>query len=155
MAKNAIAAVIVLLVANSCVVFSFFLSEWITTDIGGTVEIGIWETCIANGHQYIQRCSQTDPPFSWRVAIACMATGVMFSSFAIVAYICSLVSSPLIYFGKWFNMASLASMSMASILIPLGFKMEPINGEPFQLPSSYNVMYQLDRHPLNLISFSL
>lgn len=144
MDKHVVISILLFICVDSSVIFAFFLPEWIITDVGGEVRIGLWQTCIQNRSKGT-KCFITNVPFEWKMAIAFIASGCTFATLTVVALMIALKMEQFLSYGRWLGMFALACLCIAAVFIPMGFHMDPIKGEPFQLPSSYYV-----RHPLVL-----
>lgn len=137
MNKHIIVSIILFLVADFLVIWCFFMPEWIISEAGGLVQIGLWQTCIVT--RKVSKCFISSVPTEWLFAIALIIVGCFFATLTIVVLIGALKAHYLFAVGRWLGMATLAFFSLAAIIIPMGFHMDPIRGEAFQLPSSFQV----------------
>lgn len=137
MDKHIFISIFLFFLVDFTVMFALFLPEWIISNVGGEVQIGLWQTCIIT--KKIAHCYASSVPTEWVLATFFIICGCFFATLAVVTFIGSLKSHGLVQYGRWLGLATLASYCMASILIPIGFTMDAIKGEPFQLPSSFYV----------------
>lgn len=122
------------------VISSLFLPEWIVSNVGGKIQIGLWKSCIFNRKSSTPKCLSFNPPFSWKLSIVFIIFGCIFCSVAVGMFIRAWKNPVYINHGRWMGIFTLLCFSIASLLIPIGFSMEQIQGELFQLPSSFNVI---------------
>ena len=132
-------SIIIFLLVDISVIYSFFLSDWVVTNIGGEVEIGLWQTCLII--KKVPRCFVSTIPNEWILAIIFIFVGCLCATLTAITLIASLKNRPLIFYARWFGLGTLICYCLASIFIPMGFTMNAINGEPFQLPASYTVIF--------------
>ena len=141
MDKHIVCSILLFLLSDFTSMFAIFLPEWIVSNVGGEVQIGLWQTCIIT--KKVSRCFVSSVPVEWLCAIFFIIAGCAFATFAVVAFVGSLKAHGLVHYGRWLGLACLASYCMASICIPMGFSMDAIRGEPFQLPSSFYVRFNV------------
>ncbi len=139
MSKHIVVSIILFLVIEFLVIFAFFMPEWIISEAGGLVQIGLWQTCITQ--RRVSRCFISSAPTEWLFAIGLIIVGCLFATLTIVVLIGALKAHYLCAVGRWLGVATLAFFSLAAIIIPMGFYMDPIRGEAFQLPSSFSVCF--------------
>lgn len=141
MSKHLIVSIILFLVVDFLVIFSFFMPEWIISEVsGGVVQIGLWQTCITTRNK-VSRCFISSAPTEWIIAIGLIIVGCLNATLTIVVLIGALKARYLFAVGRWLGVVTLAFFSLAAIIIPMGFGMEQIRGEAFQLPSSFSVCW--------------
>lgn len=137
MNKHIVVSIALFIIVIFMVIFAFFMPEWIISDAGGQVQIGLWQTCIIT--RKVPKCFISSAPTEWLLAIGFIIVGCFFATLTVVVLIGALKTHYLFAIGRWLGLATLAFFSIAAVLIPMGFYMEPIRGEPFQLPSSFSV----------------
>nr|XP_027203823.1 uncharacterized protein LOC113797611 [Dermatophagoides pteronyssinus] len=89
------------------IVFSvLFLPEWIVSNVGGDVQIGLWKTCIIN-RKRIHKCFSFSPPLPWKLAIIFIIIGCFFDTLAIISFIKSFRNPLFRRYGRWFGLFTL------------------------------------------------
>ena len=139
MVKNIIICAILFLLVDFTVMFAFFQPEWFITNIGGHVQIGLWQTCITTTRNVTRCFIFSSFSTEWVCAIVFILIGSVFATITAVTFLAAFKIRTLAHCGRWFGLATLVFYCLASICIPMGFTMEAIQGEPFQLPTSYQV----------------
>ena len=131
-------SIIFFTIVDFIVLFALFLPEWIVSHVGGDVQIGLWKICILN-QKRIPKCFSFSQPLPWKLAIIFIIIGCFFNTLAIIVFIKSFKNPLFRRHGRWLGLFTLFFFSLASLFIPIGFSVEQIKGELFQLPSSFYV----------------
>ncbi|XP_046910312.1 modulator of smoothened protein [Dermatophagoides farinae] len=129
-------SIIFFTIVDFIVLFALFLPEWIVSHVGGDVQIGLWKICILN-QKRIPKCFSFSQPLPWKLAIIFIIIGCFFNTLAIIVFIKSFKNPLFRRHGRWLGLFTLFFFSLASLFIPIGFSVEQIKGELFQLPSSF------------------
>lgn len=120
------------------VLVTYFLPNWVISNVGGEIQIGLWQSCVVSRRR-TSTCYYTVVPNEWRYAIRFIYTGCAFATLAVICFGFSVKVRQLANYGRWLGLLSLAFFCLASVAIPMGFNMEQIKGEHFQLPNSFYV----------------
>ncbi|KAI7687068.1 hypothetical protein SSS_05610 [Sarcoptes scabiei] len=122
--------------ADLLVLIAAFLPDWIVYHIGGTVRIGLWRSCVSNQKQ-LQNCFRFEPALVWKIAIVLLLVGLLLNSSALLLFCIALNKPRMQIYARWLGLLTILSYSVTSILIPIGYSMEQIQGEFFQLPAYF------------------
>ncbi|ROT73337.1 putative uncharacterized protein C16orf52-like A [Penaeus vannamei] len=101
------------LAADIFAVVSLAMPDWIVSDIGGDTRLGLLWTC-----ETLYNRSQV-----------CYAPSLGGACLYIMAY------------ARWVGFTAMVLFCLAAVVFPMGFYVEEIGGEPYQLPNSFQVGY--------------
>ena len=138
MDKHIIISIVLFAVVDITVLVTFFLPSWVISNVGGQIQIGLWRTCVVS-RKKVSTCFHTSVPSEWKYAIRFIFAGCAFATLSVISFVISLKIRRIIIYGRWLGLLSLAFFCLASVAIPMGFNMEQIKGEHFQLPNSFYV----------------
>ena len=127
------------LAADIFAVTSLAMPQWIVSDIGGSTKIGLLKTCLTvYGRQSI--CFAPDPVRGeWLLTFVCIMLGVLCISVTVIFLILSYWQFWAVKFARWMGFLAMTLLCLAAIIFPIGFDMDQIGGEAYQLPNNFRV----------------
>ncbi|XP_015906444.1 uncharacterized protein C16orf52 homolog A [Parasteatoda tepidariorum] len=124
--------------ANLFAVISLILPDWIVSDVGGNTRLGLLRNCMTI-YGRDQVCFTPSLRSEWTLALACIVLGC----FAVFITVLLLISSHWhdqgVPYARWIGFCAMGLFCAAAVIFPVGFTMEEIGGEAYQLPSSHQV----------------
>ncbi|XP_055341765.1 uncharacterized protein C16orf52 homolog B-like [Paramacrobiotus metropolitanus] len=118
---------------------SLILPDWIVSDIGGgRTRIGLLETCfIIYGRD--PTCEASVLPTEWTFSLILLVLGILTSTITSVLFVISQWRSSVTNAARWIGFVGMIFFCLVAVTFPLGFSMDAIGGDPFQLPNSFQV----------------
>ncbi|XP_076339252.1 uncharacterized protein C16orf52 homolog A-like isoform X2 [Tachypleus tridentatus] len=117
--------------ADIFAVVSLILPDWIVTEVGGDTRIGLVQTCMTI-YGRSQLCFSPNLQPEWMLTLICIIIGALCVTATIGLLFMSRWNMHVIHYARWVGFS-------ATVIFPLGFTMEEIGGEPYQLPSHHHV----------------
>ncbi|XP_064459814.1 uncharacterized protein C16orf52 homolog B-like [Ornithodoros turicata] len=124
--------------ANVFAIISLVLPDWIVSDVGGSLRLGLLQTCVSGG----SRRTACFPPRlqpEWLLTLVCILVGCICVTAATVLLALSRWSVRVLPYARWMGFSAMLLFCLAAVIFPIGFTMDEIGGEPYQLPSSHQV----------------
>ncbi|KOB76364.1 Uncharacterized protein OBRU01_05918 [Operophtera brumata] len=106
--------------ADVFAIVSLAMPDWIITDVGGDTRLGLMWSCITL-YNRPQVCFTPDLQPEWLLALTCIFIG------------CICITTTVIL------LASMVVFCLAAVIFPMGFHVDEIGGQPYQLPNSHQV----------------
>lgn len=130
------------LAADIFALVSLAMPDWIVSYVGGETRLGLMWTCETLSNRK-QVCYSPSLGGAWLVTLSCVLLGTFCVTATIVLLILSQchVSHYIITYARWVGFTAMVMYCLAAVVFPLGFHIEEIGGEPYQLPNSYQVGY--------------
>ncbi|GAV03051.1 hypothetical protein RvY_13533 [Ramazzottius varieornatus] len=127
------------ILADIFAVASLILPDWIISDIGGgKTRIGLLETCFTiYGRE--STCEASVLPAEWTFSLILLVLGILTSTITSMLFVTSQWKPGLTNVARWIGFAGMIFFCLVAVTFPLGFSMEAIGGDPFQLPNSFQV----------------
>lgn len=132
--------------ANVFAIVSLVLPDWIVSDVGGSLRLGLLQTCVSGGpsgvkEEYHMRPACYPPRLQpeWLLTLVCILLGCICVTAATVLLALSRWSVRVLPYARWMGFSAMLLFCLAAVIFPIGFTMDEIGGEPYQLPSSHQV----------------
>lgn len=124
--------------ADLFAVVSLILPDWIVSDVGGNTRLGLLRNCMTiYGREQV--CFAPSLRTEWTLALTCIIFGVLSVLLTIMFLIFSQWYENVVSYARWIGFLAMGLFCTAAVIFPMGFIMEEIGGEPYQLPSSHQV----------------
>ncbi|OQV15369.1 putative Uncharacterized protein C16orf52-like protein B [Hypsibius exemplaris] len=131
-------ATIFFIVADVFAISSLILPDWIVSDSGGRTRIGLLETCFTiYGRE--GTCVASTIPTEWTLSLVLLVFGIATLTITAVLFVVSQWKAALTNPARWTGFVAMIFFCLVAVTFPLGFSMDTIGGDPFQLPSSFQV----------------
>lgn len=129
------------LTADVFAVASLAMPRWIVSDIGGRTYIGLLQSCleIYSGQQSEMCFTPVPQRTEWLLTFACIILGILSVTSTIGLLILSHWKYRVMKHARWLGFVAIILFCLAAVIFPIGFNMEQIGGEPYQLPNNYQV----------------
>ena len=138
MDKLTVISAVLFLTADILAIISLILPDWIVSEVGGDTRFGLLRSCVSiygrNTYCFAARL-QTE----WTMTLLCIIMGCVCVTTTVVLFIISKWNPSVISYGRWFGFAAMVLFCLAAVIFPMGFTVESIGGQPYQLPSSHQV----------------
>lgn len=126
------------LTADMFAVASLILPDWIVSDVGGDTRLGLIQTCMTI-YGRTQLCYAPNLQPEWMLTLICIIIGCLCVTITIVLLVISQWNMYVVSYARWVGFSAMVLFCLAAVIFPMGFTMEEIGGEPYQLPSSHQV----------------
>ncbi|ESO84077.1 hypothetical protein LOTGIDRAFT_211017 [Lottia gigantea] len=125
--------------ADIFAVISLAMPNWIISEVGGNVYIGLLQTCLTiYGRPPI--CFSPEPVRAeWVLTFICVVLGIMCISITVILLGLSLWEYRVMKFARWLGFVAMILFCIAAVIFPIGFDMDQIGGEAYQLPNNFRV----------------
>ncbi|XP_054168376.1 uncharacterized protein C16orf52 homolog A-like [Oppia nitens] len=126
------------LAADLLAIISLILPDWIVSDVGGETRLGLLRSCVA----IYGRNTYCFPPrlqTEWTLTLISIIGGCVCVTTTVILFIVSNWNHSVISSARWFGFAAMVQFCLAAVIFPMGFTVESIGGQPYQLPSSHQV----------------
>lgn len=127
------------LAADVFAIASLCMPNWIVSSVSGNTQIGLVQTCLTIYNRSTECFTPNDIRPEWLLTFLLIATGVVCVTTTIIMLALSYWKYTVMRFARWFGFIAMVVFCMAAVVFPIGFHMDQIGGEPYQLPSSYHV----------------
>jgi len=138
MDKLTVISVALFLTSDILAIISLILPDWIVSDVGGDTRFGLLRSCVAiygrNPYCYSPKL-QTE----WTVTLMCIMGGCVCVTVTVVLFIVSNWHQSVVSSARWFGFSAMVHFCLAAVVFPMGFTVDAIGGQPYQLPSSHQV----------------
>ncbi|BES88274.1 unnamed protein product [Nesidiocoris tenuis] len=140
MDKLTIISGIFFLLADIFAIISLALPDWIITDIGGErdTRLGLLWSCMKIYDRH-QECVTPDLQPEWLLALVCIFLGCVCITTTIILLISSHWRRNVIPYARWVGFTAMVLFCLAAVIFPMGFHVDEIGGQPYQLPNSHQV----------------
>ncbi|XP_023245366.1 uncharacterized protein C16orf52 homolog A isoform X2 [Copidosoma floridanum] len=131
------------LAADMFAVVSLAMPDWIITDVGviimtGDTRLGLMWSCMTL-YNRPQVCYKPDLKPEWWTALVCILIGCILITTTIILLISSHWDRNLIPYARWVGFSAMVVFCLAAVIFPMGFHIDEIGGQPYQLPNSHQV----------------
>ncbi|KAH8040013.1 hypothetical protein HPB51_009269 [Rhipicephalus microplus] len=124
--------------ANIFAILSLVLPDWIVSDVGGDMRLGLLQTCTTlQGRPPTCFPPRLQP--EWLLALVCIVLGCVCITATTVLLGLSRWNGRIVPYARWMGFSAMLLFCLAAVIFPVGFSMDEIGGEPYQLPSSHQV----------------
>ncbi|XP_014608121.1 uncharacterized protein C16orf52 homolog A isoform X2 [Polistes fuscatus] len=120
------------LAADMFAIVSLGMPDWIITDVGGDTRLGLMLSCMTL-YNRPQVCYTPDLKPEWLLALIFILVGCILITTTIILLISSHWDRNVIPYARWVGFTATA------VLFPMGFYIDEIGGQPYQLPNSHQV----------------
>lgn len=147
------------MVADIFAIVSLATPDWIVTDVGGKTKfaiffvslnvfylsikigetrLGLMWTCMTL-YNRPQVCFTPELQPEWLLALICIFVGCICITTAIILLASSNWDRDVIPYARWVGFTAMVLFCLAAVIFPLGFHIDEIGGQPYQLPNSHQV----------------
>lgn len=125
--------------ADIFAIVSLAMPHWIVSEIGGETNIGLMKTCLqAYGRSPV--CFMPSPVRGeWLLTFICIILGIICISVTIILLAFSYWKFRVMKYARWLGFVAMILFCLAAVIFPIGFDMDQIGGEAYQLPNNYRV----------------
>lgn len=124
--------------ADIFAIISLATPDWIVTDVGGETRLGLMWTCMTLYNRPYQ-CFTPELQPEWLLALICIFVGCICITTAIILLASSNWDRDVIPYARWVGFTAMVLFCLAAVIFPLGFHIDEIGGQPYQLPNSHQV----------------
>ncbi|CAG2119754.1 unnamed protein product [Medioppia subpectinata] len=126
------------LTADILAIVSLILPDWIVSEVGGDTRFGLLRSCLAI-YGRDSHCFTPKLHTEWTLALICIVGGCVCVTTTVVLFVISNWNQSVISSARWFGFAAMVQYCLAAVIFPMGFTVDAIGGQPYQLPSSHQV----------------
>ncbi|RLU19937.1 hypothetical protein DMN91_008496 [Ooceraea biroi] len=138
MDKLTIISGVLFLFADICAIISIAMPDWIITDVGGDTRLGLMWSCMTL-YNRPQVCYKSALQSEWLMALICIFVGCILITATIILLIISHWDRSVIPYARWVGFGAMVLFCHAAVIFPMGFHIDEIGGQPYQLPNSHQV----------------
>ncbi|XP_011169693.1 lariat debranching enzyme [Solenopsis invicta] len=138
MDKLTIISGILFLLADISAIISIAMPDWIITDVGGDTRLGLMWSCMTL-YNRPQVCFKSELESEWMMALVCIFIGCILITATIILLVISHWDRTVIPFARWVGFGAMVLFCHAAVIFPMGFHIDEIGGQPYQLPNSHQV----------------
>ncbi|EGI57965.1 Uncharacterized protein C16orf52-like protein A [Acromyrmex echinatior] len=138
MDKLTIISVILFFLADISAIISISMPDWIITDVGGDTRLGLMWSCMTL-YNRPQVCFKSQLESEWMMALVCIFIGCILITATVILLILSHWDRTVIPFARWVGFSAMILFCNAAVIFPMGFHINEIGGQPYQLPNSHQV----------------
>ncbi|RZC35742.1 C16orf52 -like A [Asbolus verrucosus] len=127
--------------ADIFAIVSLAMPDWIITDVGGKyrdTRLGLMWTCMTL-YNRPQVCFTPDLQPEWLLALVCTFVGCICITTTIILLASSQWDRNVIPYARWVGFTAMVLFCLAAVIFPMGFHVDEIGGQPYQLPNSHQV----------------
>ncbi|KAK2585423.1 hypothetical protein KPH14_010091 [Odynerus spinipes] len=124
--------------ADVFAIISLGLPEWIITDVGGDTRLGLMLSCMSL-YDREQVCYTPDLEPEWLLALVFISVGCILITATVILLVSSHWDRNVIPYARWVGFTAMVLFCLAAVLFPMGFYIDEIGGQPYQLPNSHQV----------------
>lgn len=124
--------------ADVFAIVSLAMPDWIITDVGGDTRLGLMWTCITL-YNRPQICFTPDLQPEWLLALVCIFVGCICITTTIILLASSHWDRNVVPYARWVGFTAMVLFCLAAVIFPMGFHVDEIGGQPYQLPNSHQV----------------
>ncbi|XP_046672809.1 uncharacterized protein C16orf52 homolog A [Homalodisca vitripennis] len=124
--------------ADVFAIVSLAMPDWIITDVGGDTRLGLMWTCMTL-YNRPQLCFTPDLQPEWLLALVCIFVGCICITTTIILLGSSHWDRNVIPYARWVGFTAMVLFCLAAVIFPMGFHVDEIGGQPYQLPNSHQV----------------
>ncbi|KAH8258656.1 hypothetical protein KR038_003483 [Drosophila bunnanda] len=125
--------------ADVFAIVSLALPDWIITESGtGDIRLGLMWTCMTL-YNRPQVCYTPDLQPEWLVALICIFIGCICVTTTVILLASSSCNRNVIPYARWVGFTAMVLFCMAAVVFPLGFHIEEIGGQAYQLPNTFKI----------------
>nr|XP_012233095.1 PREDICTED: lariat debranching enzyme [Linepithema humile] len=138
MDKLTIVSGLLFLLADISAIISIAMPDWIITDVGGDTRLGLMWSCMTL-YNRPQVCYKSDLQSEWLMALVCIFVGCILITATIILLVISHWDRSVIPYARWVGFGAMVLFCHAAVIFPMGFHIDEIGGQPYQLPNSHQV----------------
>ncbi|XP_016991036.1 uncharacterized protein C16orf52 homolog A [Drosophila rhopaloa] len=125
--------------ADVFAIVSLALPDWIITESGtGDIRLGLMWTCMTL-YNRPQVCYTPDLQPEWLIALICVFVGCICVTTTVILLASSSCNRNVIPYARWVGFTAMVLFCMAAVVFPLGFHVEEIGGQAYQLPNTFKI----------------
>ncbi|KAF5286683.1 hypothetical protein FQA39_LY16166 [Lamprigera yunnana] len=124
--------------ADVFAIVSLAMPDWIITDVGGDTRLGLMWTCMTL-YNRPQVCFTPDLQPEWLLALVCIFVGCICITTTIILLASSHWDRNVVPYARWVGFTAMVLFCLAAVIFPMGFHVDEIGGQPYQLPNSHQV----------------
>lgn len=116
----------------------FSCNSFIDAVCSGETRLGLMWTCMTL-YNRPQVCFTPELQPEWLLALICIFVGCICITTAIILLASSNWDRDVIPYARWVGFTAMVLFCLAAVIFPLGFHVDEIGGQPYQLPNSHQV----------------
>ncbi|XP_050475861.1 uncharacterized protein C16orf52 homolog A isoform X1 [Bombus vancouverensis nearcticus] len=128
--------------ADIFAIVSLAMPDWIITDVGGDTRLGLMWSCMTL-YNRPPVCYSSNLEPEWFMALICIFVGCILITATIILLATSHWDRNVISYARWVgftaNFILVVLFCLAAVIFPMGFHIDEIGGQPYQLPNSHQV----------------
>ncbi|CAH2039595.1 unnamed protein product, partial [Iphiclides podalirius] len=124
--------------ADVFAIVSLAMPDWIITDVGGDTRLGLMWSCMTL-YNRSQTCFSPTLQPEWLLALICILAGCVCITMTVGLLAASHFDRNAIPYARWVGFAAMVAFCLAAVIFPMGFHVDEIGGQPYQLPNSHQV----------------
>ncbi|EDV52438.1 uncharacterized protein C16orf52 homolog A [Drosophila erecta] len=125
--------------ADVFAIVSLALPDWIITESGtGDIRLGLMWTCMTL-YNRPQVCYTPELQPEWLIALICIFVGCICVTTTVILLASSSCNRNVIPYARWVGFTAMVLFCMAAVVFPLGFHVEEIGGQAYQLPNTFKI----------------
>ncbi|XP_011498863.1 PREDICTED: uncharacterized protein C16orf52 homolog A isoform X1 [Ceratosolen solmsi marchali] len=124
------------LAADIFAIISLAMPDWIITDVGGDTRLGLMWSCMTL-YNKPQLCYKPELKPEWWMALICILVGCILITITVILLISSHWDRNVIPYARWVGFTAMVLFCLAAVIFPMGFHIDEIGGQPYQLPNSH------------------
>ncbi|KAB7496891.1 C16orf52-like protein A [Armadillidium nasatum] len=120
-------------------IVSLAMPDWIVTEVGGNTRLGLLWAC-ETLYNRPQVCYAPSLGGAWMVTLGCVLLGCVCVTATIVLLALShcATNGGIMTYARWVGFTAMVLFCLAAVIFPVGFHVEEIGGQPYQLPNSFS-----------------
>jgi len=126
------------LVVDILLLVSLATPDWIVSDIGGSIRLGLFQSCLTQ-RSGPEVCYVPSLCAEWLLALVAILCGALCVTGTLFLLVLAVWQHRLLHMARWLGFAAVVSLCMAAVILPAGFHMAEIGSLAYQLPPSYTV----------------
>lgn len=107
--------------------------------VSGPYKVGLVRSCVKIAGRHDMECYRSPHNVEWMLTLICIFIGEVFNFGAMMLFVCAYWRPPLNNKAKWFGVASVIFLCIATIVFPAGFNRLDVGGAPYQLPRNCHI----------------
>lgn len=119
-------------------IISLILPDWIVSSVAGETRLGLLQSCVTL-YERKSTCFTPHLQAEWFLTLICIVGGCLCVTLTVILFVFSRRNLRIISYARWLGFTAMVLFCLAAVIFPMGFTVDTIGGEPYQLPSSHQV----------------
>ncbi|XP_055908167.1 uncharacterized protein C16orf52 homolog A isoform X1 [Eupeodes corollae] len=124
--------------ADVFAIVSLAMPDWIVTEEAGDIRLGLMWTCMTL-YNRPQVCFTPELQIEWLLALVCIFVGCICVTTTVILLASSTWDRNVIPYARWVGFTAMVLFCLAAVIFPLGFHVDEIGGQAYQLPNTYKI----------------